>query len=370
MVRRLKKAGHEVAVAANFGLQASIMPWEDTIILPASYDAYGNDILPSHFAAWTRGEPAWMITLYDVWPYQKERFRDFPVASWTPVDHYPAPPAVVAWAKEHETIAMSRYGQDELAKAGVTSTYIPHAIDRSVFTPADKLAARERLRWGDDRFVVLINAANKGNFPPRKAWSEMFGALSVFMTRHADVITHLHAEPVGFQSLDLMLLANAWHIDTKRLLWSQPYRYKTGSFDQSDLVLLYSGADVLLASSMGEGFGIPTIEAQACGTPVIVSDFSASPELLGAGWKVDVQPYWDPAQSAFFGMPIINSILEALESAYAARGDPELKEAAIRKAADYDADSIFETLWLPYLASLEEKLAKPNREHRRKRRAA
>ncbi len=50
----------------------------------------------------------------------------------------------------------------------------------------------------------------------------------------------------------------------------------------ADLAALYSTADVLAMPSAFEGFGIPVIEAMACGTPVICSDGGALPEVAGA----------------------------------------------------------------------------------------
>lgn len=53
---------------------------------------------------------------------------------------------------------------------------------------------------------------------------------------------------------------------------------------------LYSGAQALVFPSLWEGFGIPALEAMACGTPVITSNISALPEVVGdAGLLVD--PY-------------------------------------------------------------------------------
>jgi glycosyltransferase involved in cell wall biosynthesis len=108
--------------------------------------------------------------------------------------------------------------------------------------------------------------------------------------------------------------------------------------------------DVFLGVSMGEGFGIPTIEAQACGTRVIVSDFAASPELVGEGWLVEGQPFWDPMQKSFFFTPSVPSIVDQLEKAY--NNGRSRSDRAIEFAKLYDADDIFETHWKPVLSKL------------------
>jgi len=52
-------------------------------------------------------------------------------------------------------------------------------------------------------------------------------------------------------------------------------------FDASDLRSLYSGAEVLALPSLYEGFGLPAVEAMACGTPVVVANTGALPEVVG-----------------------------------------------------------------------------------------
>ncbi|TBR61952.1 glycosyltransferase family 1 protein [Mastigocladus laminosus UU774] len=61
-----------------------------------------------------------------------------------------------------------------------------------------------------------------------------------------------------------------------------------GKPDKSTLVQIYNAADILIAPSFHEGFGITIIEAMACGTPVITSNVSAMPEVVGnAGIMID-----------------------------------------------------------------------------------
>ena len=55
----------------------------------------------------------------------------------------------------------------------------------------------------------------------------------------------------------------------------------TGYVDESDAAPLLCGARMFVFPSLYEGFGIPPLEAMACGTPVIVSDCASLPEVVG-----------------------------------------------------------------------------------------
>lgn len=65
---------------------------------------------------------------------------------------------------------------------------------------------------------------------------------------------------------------------------------KAGYIDDEDLAPLYSGAEWFVYTSMYEGFGLPPLEAMSCGCPVITSNNSSLPEVVGdAGIMID----WD-----------------------------------------------------------------------------
>lgn len=67
----------------------------------------------------------------------------------------------------------------------------------------------------------------------------------------------------------------------------------TGHVQDTDLPAIYSGATLLVEPSLYEGFGLPLLEAMACGTPVVCSNVSSLPEVAG-----DAAYYFDPRNSA------------------------------------------------------------------------
>jgi len=61
-----------------------------------------------------------------------------------------------------------------------------------------------------------------------------------------------------------------------------------GFVPDTELPALYSAAELLATPSFYEGFGLPPLEAMACGTPVVVADVSSLPEVVGdAGLRID-----------------------------------------------------------------------------------
>ena len=77
-----------------------------------------------------------------------------------------------------------------------------------------------------------------------------------------------------------------------------------GRVEDKDLPALYSGAIALTFPSLFEGFGLPILEAQACGCPVLTSNVSSMPEVAGKG-ALYVNP--DDADDIVKGMMEINN---------------------------------------------------------------
>lgn len=363
-VPRMAKAGHEIAIAANHGLQGGVPSWladgHEIPVYPAGLAEYSNDVIPAHALDWFRGDPGLLLTLYDVWALRAMQYRDLNVAAWTPVDHMPTPPAVAKWFRDYgaRPIAMSRFGEDQLTKSGLAPLYVPHGVDTDVFVPHPKAEAKAKVGLDPDKFTVGIVAANVGRYPPRKAFAESFAAYALFHADHPDTHLYVHSDIYGHANgVELDVLAGASAIPEDALTFADQYGYRRGVADES-MAWLYSAFDVLLAASMGEGFGIPVLEAQACGTPVIVSDFSAQPELVAPdhGYTVQCQPWWDAGQKAFFVLPYIPSIVASLEDAHAHRGTNNRSDPCRDFAVGYDADLVFDEHWVPVLDQLEQLL--------------
>jgi glycosyltransferase involved in cell wall biosynthesis len=104
----------------------------------------------------------------------------------------------------------------------------------------------------------------------------------------------------------------------------------TGFVPEEDLPALYSGSAAFICVSLYEGFGLPLLEAMACGTPVLASDSSSIPEVVGdAGLLVD------PLEPEQIAAGMARLAVEAdLAADLAARGRERAAGFTWEKAAD------------------------------------
>jgi glycosyltransferase involved in cell wall biosynthesis len=373
LVERLHEAGHDVAVSSTYGLQGAVMPWSrrNIRVYPCGYEVNGNDIVHNHAMHHFEGDETggWIIPLLDIWCLNPNpRLKDFNVAPWTPVDHFPVPRDVLGFFHKNPDavpIAMSRYGERQLAEAGLDPVYIPLAVDTSVYKPTPSVTINGQTVTGrellgmtdggpipDDAFLVGMVAMNKGWARDRKGFNEALRAFGQFWIKHQNAILYMHCDwPGGAEGVELKELAVHASVPEHAIRWVDQYAYRTG-FTPEMMAAAYTAFDVLLAPSHGEGFCVPLIEAQACGTPVIASDFSAQPELVGAGWLCGGQLEWDPPQHASYLCPYTLEVIRCLEEAFQA-DRAGMVEKAVAKAQEYDADRVFAEHWVPFLATLD-----------------
>ena len=131
---------------------------------------------------------------------------------------------------------------------------------------------RDRIREAlclDDYLFFL------GNTDPKKNVPRTLKAYSLYLKRSSRKRPLLIAD-LREDKLDMILREQ--HIEEIK-----PYLSYPGYISNKDLAYLYNGAFVFLYTSLRESFGIPMLEAMACGTPVITGNTSAMPEIAGKG---------------------------------------------------------------------------------------
>jgi glycosyltransferase involved in cell wall biosynthesis len=118
----------------------------------------------------------------------------------------------------------------------------------------------------------------------------------------------------------------------------------------------YRACDVLLSPG-NEGFGLPAIEAQACGTPVILGDWGTGPELAGDGWLVPGELWWNDIHQADWhdaGTPGMVAALEEAYEMYCTEAETRSRRDAARdNALTHDIGKIVRDHWEPVLGALE-----------------
>ena len=366
LAARLTDDGHDVAISATYGHGANngLGSWttpsgKTLVVYPSWQLVSGEDVLYAHAKSHFGNEEGWIICLIDIWSMKGDDAAGFNMVGWAPVDHDPVPPIVTDFFERAPSVlplAMSRHGQTEYLRCGIAADYIPLAVDTNVYKPTFEadvggrmVTSREFLELPTGAFVVGLVGMSKDP-ADRKNMVIALQAFAEFHKEHPNAILHIHTDKRGSSSgIDLPEVAKACGIPDTAMSYTNQYAYVIG-WPPHLMALAYTGFDVLL--SLGnEGFGVPMLEAQACGVPVIAADVCAQTELLGAGWLVTGDRSWDGPSKSWYLRPSVASVVEALESAYAA-DLIDMQEGAIAFARQYDADYIYDTYWKPYIAKI------------------
>lgn len=317
LARELVKLGYRVVISAFYGLQGAPTTWEGITVLPMGRAEYGSDVMAKHAKS---VQADLVLMLMDAWVMPESAVLEclmarIPVAAWMPVDvegELGVKDQALLEGTRLRPIAMSRHGERLIKAAGHTrALYVPHMIDLDVFYPGDRELARSDMGVSRETFLVGTNAANKDGHS-RKGWYEAMEGFRRFHVNHPESLWMIHTEPKG--GLDLERMRDRLGL-TKAVKFTDNYLLMTGLLGPDDLRGWYSGLDVYLGTSMGEGFGIPHAEAQACGIPVIATNGSAMAEVCAGQFLVDGQETWTEGHRSTWVRPNIGEITKALGAA-------------------------------------------------------
>lgn len=145
-----------------------------------------------------------------------------------------------------------------------------HGVD-DAFRPATaEEIERTRKRWNAPEGYILY----VGSIEPRKNLSRLLDAWVALREDDADTPPLFLAGPYGWHSRALMRRIRSLEDSGVRHL---------GRLDDADLIRVFQAARVFVYPSLYEGFGLPPLEAMACGLPTLVSQASSLPEVVGRG---------------------------------------------------------------------------------------
>jgi glycosyltransferase involved in cell wall biosynthesis len=144
--------------------------------------------------------------------------------------------------------------------SGVNSLFRPVTDDHVQET------TRQKYGIGDKPYLLTV-----GTVQPRKNYQLLVRAFKTISQSHSHNLVVVGA--MGWLHEQLLEEIEKQGLSNRVVL--------TGFVDDSDLPSLYSGATLFLFPSLYEGFGLPILEAMACGVPVIASNVSSLPEVAG-----------------------------------------------------------------------------------------
>jgi len=366
----IQSLGHEVAVACTVGNQA----YTDVNMLGvACYPVgrhtslSGNDVLYQHHKHF--GSDL-VISCLDLYAIDISVVKQFTWAPMCMVDSSPLMHLNIPYLRDaaNYPISVTNWGKIVMEKAGFKTSYVPLAVDGKVFYQMpNKGDAREEISesWhrpiDSDTFIAVVTAANCG-IPGRKNFPEIIQAWGKFNRDVSNSLLYIHTEAVGvFQrGQDLEQICDLYEVNKESVILPPQWEYITGLIGQPYMNAVYNAANVLINASLGEGFGLPAIEAQMAGCPVLLTNWGGDREHLFGGRHLEgrVEYY---TQGTEYMHVLSDEILNKLRSIHMfSHGEPKTNHIPIpdmiKRAKEFEIDNVKEKYLKPFLEKVESEL--------------
>jgi alpha-1,3-rhamnosyl/mannosyltransferase len=270
--------GFAVRMLSRLGLFACVNPFPIERLVGAVDVFHGlNYLLPSH-----SGRAARLVTVHDLsilthpeWhPAMRNRLMGWPLPRTVARAHHIITDCE---AVRGEVIERLRVRPERVSAIPLAPSSDFRVLGREAI---DQVVRRYGLTAGD--YILFAGAIE-----PRKNVGRLLDALELLRVRRGDVPRLALVGPSGWRSRELVTRIRSAG-SSLRLL---------GPVPRSDLVALMGGASVLAYPSLSEGFGLPVLEAMACGTPVVAARIGPIIEIAGdAALLVDPTEPGDIAQ--------------------------------------------------------------------------
>jgi glycosyltransferase involved in cell wall biosynthesis len=383
--KRLVADGHEVFV---MGWDHNGEDWtheEGWTMVHAGIGGYGSDKINTGGVTvleynLQRLQPDIYISLIDPWfighAVMSTGKLNVPYVAYLPVDGYPLS---YKWkdilANLDTPVWMSNFGREQMESFvqmyGSAGSSMPdmrdpildrylispgeviyHGVDLDVFKPlSDEDKAKARAALGIDWDFTFLSVARNTN---RKQIPRLLEALKIAVDTLGDdkvgLILHC-GDPTDAHNM------GGWPLPDliKEMGLYENVRFSDSSSNpllgltRPDMAMLYGLSDVHVLATGGEGFGIPSAEAMACGLPIILPANSTGPELVGKsnerGWLIPqdteiVGPKWGVKMGLVSISKLADAMIEACLSRNTALYEEKSSSARTFAEAQFDWDKI------------------------------
>ena len=213
---------------------------------------------------------------------------------------------------------------------------------QTIFTPSEYVKQKVIRRFGIRKVIVTPNGVDHSLFHPRAKQMHLdlspayvlfvgtleprknLGRLLLAWNEIKDEFNEMWLVIVGMSGNVFKSIRVSQHMDRVRFL---------GYVADETLAGLYTNASLFVLPSQDEGFGLPALEAMASGTPVLVSDGGALPEVVG-----------DAGMTFCLSDP--NALAKALKECLSAAGlRAELREKGLERAKNFSWQTTAEIVW-------------------------
>lgn len=374
LARRLRDAGHNVVIYCNYGLQGGTQEWEGMTCLPTGMaGGYTDTIIRGHIRY---TQPDLIITLFDLWPLVNTpiptwiRESGAKWLAWFPVDALPISQAnLQALDYVDYPVVMANFVEAEFKRVDpeFKVAVIPHGIEKEWgYTANGRYEFRRSNLIPEDAFLFGTVGRN-AYYPGRKGFDRLIRAFAEADLPNSYLYIHTGSwgENGAIPIEQTIAFYDQQHPGIKdRIRFADDYNLVMG-YSQNGMNALYSALDCYVQPTLGEGFGLPVVEAQACGCPVIATDCTSMPELvcphtsmLIPGATEIMVP--DPSHRVLID---IEKLKDAMRECYELkRDDPNgflaMKANAGLWANGWDWDRLWAECWQPLLAGVEDELKK------------
>ena len=358
----------------QYGLNGGTHEWEGIICLPTGMQGGYNDPIIRGHLRYT--QPDLVITLFDIWALNgteiPQWIRDSGAKwlAWTPIDAVPVSKATrLVLPYVDYPVMLSNFA--EKALQGFDPEYrvevIPHGIEKDFgYTVNGRPEFRRSIEVPDDAFLFGTVGRN-AYYPGRKGLDRLIRAFAEAEIENS----YLYIHTGKWSESGSMAIENVVDFYAEQHPWIEgrikfPDEYNlVMGYSQGGMNALYSALDCYVQPTLGEGFGLPVMEAQACGCAVIATDCTSMPDIVCPHTSVLVPGATellvpDPSHRVLIDVDKLKDAMR--EIAAIKRDDPSgflaMKVNAGLWANGWDWDRLWAEHWQPLLARIEAEIEK------------